>query len=686
VRGRLLRADETGPDADPLVAVISERLWLALLGRSEDVAGRVVQVNGQPVTILGVAADGFVGPVRRDPQDMWVPRASLVQLNRVLPERLFRAESLSYFITRVRPDVRVDAAEAQLAGVMDRMAAESPARSDELTFIRPRLFEGLHADPATRDQTYRALGLLTGVVALVLLIACTNVANLHLFRGLSRKADVAMRRTLGATGARVVRQELVESLMLAALGVAFGMGLAWAISFSFRGERLMYWEEEFSGFAFDVRTFAFAAAAVLMTTVLSGLLPALITGRTGRLPEAGPQRSGRMASLSHVLSALQVALCIPLLVGALMLTRTVGNLYKVDLGVSPEGVAVVDLDVGALRLDVGAAHTLHRRLLDTLRALPSVESAGLDVYGPLSGLFLAGVAILPTTPETEIRTALTFVTPGWVEVMRAPVVNGRAFAEDDWEPGTPPQILLTEPLARRIFGRTDVTGRSLNVSSASLGRRLVNAEIIGVVGPLRIEGPIGEVGEEAILMPYRDVRLASIAVLVRAQPLDAEVMQRIQSAVEAAVPGIPVPPVAPLTDRIDRQLTEERLIAQLMRIFAALALLLAAVGLYGVITFAVSARRQEFGIRLALGSTGARIARLVIRQAAAILAAGLAFGLAGAWFVSHLLENRLFGVETTDVGLYVSGTLMLAVVTMAACWPPLRSATRVDPAVTLRGN
>jgi putative ABC transport system permease protein len=682
VRGRLLRAEETGIDADPLLAVISERLWSTYFDRADDVAGRILVANGHPVIVVGVAGGGFAGVQRGDEVDLWLPMASLVPLLGFTPEtmRSQRWSGHDNLVVRLRPGVSAQVAEAELAQVLARVAASNPDMGEALAAHRPTLFPGLHTTPMMRERTLTSLGILSGAVLLVLLIACANLSNLLLFRGVQRRGDVAVRRALGASGARVARQLLVESAVLATLGVMTGLAAAWAIAFAFRGERLMRMPA-FEGFTLDWRVLVFAGLAVLITAVLAGALPALLAGRfdlAGAMRAAGRQETGRQSAIRATITTLQIAVSLSLLIGGLLLTRTVVNLHRVDLGLRTDNVH--QLTIHHRRSYAGpAAEVLHRRLLDAVQKVAGVEAAALDVYGPFSAS-MSGIVRLPSAPSDERNFAsMTNVTPGWFELFGVEPVSGRAFRAEDWDAAAPPRIIITESVARRFFGDAQATGRTLVTGFAEPSER----EIVGIVPDTRLLGPRADAAE-VIYFPFMELPLSYVTILFRTAATSAATVAAVQHAVEGVAPDLPVPDPALLTARIDAQVAEQRLFARLLSLFSGLAILLAAVGLYGVLAVSVASRTREFGIRRALGARGERIIALVFRHGALITGLGLALGLAGAWALSRVLESRLFGIEPVDVPTYAVAAAFFAAVAALACWVPSRAATRVDPMVALR--
>jgi predicted permease len=680
--GRLLAAAETGLGADPLVAVISEPLRSSLFG-TDDIVGRTMRVNGHAVTVVGVAGGGFAGPERGDAIDVWLPLGALVPLSGFPPDRLRGRESTIHedMVVRVREGISVAAAEAQLGGILSRLAAAHAQSSPELAELRPTLFPGLVTPPNSRERTYQSLRVLAGVVGLVLLIACANVANLLLVRNVKRRGAVATCRALGASPGRIARQQLVESIVLAALGTAVGLGIAWLIALPFRGEELAGMPA-FEGFTVDGRVILFAAAASIATAALFGTLPAALAGRFELVPalrESEGQDTGRLASIRFVLSSGQIAMSLALLVGGLLLLRTVRNLYAVDTGLDIGGVATLALDkpdgAGEAELDA-----FYRRLLATVARLAAVEAAALDLYGPHGPRFVSGAGLPGTPPADRLRVTMLSVTPGWFELFGVAAVSGRTFRESDWRPGSPGEAVITASLARRLFGRTDVAGSSI---VAGFGGPAA-VRIVGVVEDIRIADPLDEPADVVFLTYDTPPPVSYLTMLIRTSRFDGRVANDIREAVERMLPDQPVADPVPLTDRVDAMHSERRTFGRLLGLLSALAVLLAAVGLYGVTAFAVAGRRREFGIRLALGAERGRIARLVVRYATQIIGAGIVLGLLGGYALSTVLESRLFGVEPLDVASYAGAALLFAVVAAAACWIPTLAAMRVDPVTTLK--
>jgi putative ABC transport system permease protein len=680
--GRLLSAAETELGSDPLVAVISESLRASLFAPSEAVVGRTMMLNGQPVRILGVAGGGFRGAERGDDYEVWLPYGALVPLvgfdAATLRER--RSTMHNELVVRLREGITPFAAESEVVRFLERLALRYPEDAEYLAGMLPVVYPGLHSPPMWRANTYATRRLLGGTVVVVLLIACANVANLLLVRNVKRRGALAMRRALGASSARIARLALLESMLLAAVGTLAGFVVAWLMSLLFRGERLVRMPA-FESFTVDGRVLAFAAAATLLTAVLFGALPAWLAGRFdlgAALKAAGARDTGRTASIRTALSAAQIALSLALLIGSLLLTRTVRNLYAVDTGLDIDRVLALPLslprDLDATRMDA-----LGRDLLTTVGVVPGVAGVALDLYGPHGPSMLGRIGLPGGETADLTRAQMVPVTPGWFDMFGVRAVSGRTFRAQDWRSGTPSGVVLTASLARRLFGREDVAGRRV---AAGFGE-LAQVEVVGVIGDIRMAHTPGE-PRDAFFMTFDNAPPFPMATLLMRTTTDAVPAAEIRTAVERVLPSEPVPDPVPLTDRVDDIHSERRIFSNLLELLSTLAVLLAAVGLYGVLAFNVAGRRREFGVRLALGARATSVAGLVARYAVLMVGAGIGLGLFMAYAFSRLLENRLFQVEATDPATYAAAAALLALVGACACLTPALSAMRVDPARTLR--
>jgi hypothetical protein len=370
-------------------------------------------------------------------------------------------------------------------------------------------------------------------------------------------------------------------------------------------------------------------------------------------------------------------------VGALLLARTVHALYAADTGLAIDGVSALWVD-GPRIENEAERDALHRSVLAAVQAIPDVEGAGLDVHGP-HGSRLMGSIGLPETPDAELaRAQMIPVTPGWFGLLGMQPVNGRTFRDTDWRVGAQAGVVLTASLARRLFGHEQVAGRHVRAGF----RDPVELEVAGVVADFSTAWAPDE-PEDAFFVTWADASTLGYAadrftLLTRTRAFDASVAERVRRAVETILPDVPIPDPEPLSARVGDIHEERRLFSRLLGLLSAVAVVLAAVGLYGVAAFGVAGRRREFGVRMALGAEAARLARIVLADAAVLVTAGTALGLGGAWVLSEALRSRLFGVAPLDPASWLGAALLLAAVAAVACWIPAWRAMRVDPAVTLR--
>jgi putative ABC transport system permease protein len=684
--GRLLKAAETTFDSDPLRAVISQGIARSLFGSATDAVGKSIYLNKQSFTVVGVTGDDFRGSERNNSVDVWLPLAADAPLFGDPIDRIRGRGAAPHglFIVRPRSGVSVEAVDDQLREVLGRLARAEPAYDDEarLANVQPRLSPGLGIPPDMRPRIASAFRLLSGVVALVLLISCANAANLLLFRNVARRGPVATRIALGASPGRITREHLVQSLLLGVLGAGAGVGVGWLLSALFRGQSLGS-VPAFHGLTLDVRVAAFAVAASIATALLFGTVPAAIAGRldvASVLRQSGVRHSGRMAVVRSALSIAQLALTLTLGVGALLLVRTVHNLNTADTGLDFHGVVSL---WQAHRVDMDRAETdaLTRRALAAVEAVPGVSAAAAgppDLDTPYGGK--ARVGPLGTAPNQRVDARIVPVTPRWFGIFHVAAVRGRLFSEDDWKEGRPYNGVLTASLARKLFGTEDAVDRTL---TGIRGRP--ELRVIGVVPSLSGNQSPG-VPNDVVFVTYAfpPVNYAGFSLVVRAGRFDERMSNGIRSALSAVLPDQPVDQPVPLSAADAHR--EQETLSHLLVLLSSLAGLLAAVGLYGLIAFVVAGRRREFAVRIAVGATAWRIVRLVLRSASGIVVGGTVLGLGGAYVMSRTLQSRLFGVGPLDPASYLAAATLLGLVAGAACAIPAWRAVHLDPVATLRNE
>ncbi len=683
--GRFFRPEETDVDADPLVAVISKDLADKLFGSAGAAPGRTMLVDGRSVQVLGVAGGGFRGTWRWVDADIWLPTSSLAVFNGFPLEGLRDRQIASSVVARLKAGADAEAAEAQLNGILRRIAEERPETSKYWTGQRISLFPGLGLPSDALRPMSSMLRLFGGLVALVLLIACANVATLLLARNVARRGGIATRRALGASPMRVARYHLTESLFLALLGSTAGLGVAWLLGVPFRSIRLPGLPT-FGAFAVDVRVLGFGAVAAVVTALLFGAVPAVLAGRFDlgeTLRGGGETGTARLEGARRFLSAGQVAVSTTLLVGAMLLARSVHGLMSIDTGFAVDEIATVDLGTPDNLGKTVDLPVVYRELLGEVERAHGVEGAALDMAGPFS-LSGSQIALADTPLRNGLTAAIRPVSAGWWSLLNVRIMRGDPFAEGEWQTGAPVPVVLTAALARHLFGTTDVLGRAVHMN---LGPDVPGqGEIVAVTADMRVPSEPAQ-AIEAFFVPIESFPyLKSVTLLLRTSRLDADVVQGVRRAVEQAVPNVagvtPVPLLGALTARI----SEQRALRLLLGLLSAMAVGLATVGLYGVVSFAVARRTREIGIRIALGAERARIARLVLTDAATIVGTGTLVGLAGGLTLSALLQRWLFGIRPVDPVSYAAAAALFALVALLACWAPTRAATRADPLEVLRAG
>jgi putative ABC transport system permease protein len=672
-RGRALLAEDGDAGREP-VAVLSHGFWVRRFGADPAAVERVVEVNGRKLQVVGVMPAGFSFPERTE---VW----SALRLDVSKEPRDNRSYSV---VGRLREGVALEAAQAELDAVSARLAAAYAVTNAgwgvSLELLKEELVGGMKATLYT---------LLAGV-GLLLLIACANVASLLLARASGRRREVALRLALGAGRWRVARQMLTESVLLGVAGGALGAALSVWLT-----DMLVALAPadtpRLSEVSADWRVLLFAAGAGVLTGVAFGLAPALQASRydlNESLREGGRGVAGGRSRARSALVVGEVALSLLLLAGAGLLVKSFARLRAVDPGFDPEGVMTMRVTLPGARYKEPAQRAeFYAALMERLRALPGVESAGATISLPLGGSNLSvGRSFIregrPATPEEATNAAYAPVTPDYFRAMRIPLRAGRVFDERD-NAESAQVVVINEAFARKAFAGQDPLGRRIHIWRDEKFQR----EIVGVVGdtkPQSLDAP-----DPALQMyvPHRqDAGWGGLSLVVRAgggAPPES-LVGGVREEVRALDRELPVYDVKTLGQVVADSTAYRRVTMFLMAGFAAAALLLAGVGLYGVVSYAVAQRTHEIGVRVALGAQARDILRLVARQGMRLTLAGLALGLACALALTRLISGLLFGVSAADPAVYALVSLLLAVVALLACLVPARRATKVDPMVALR--
>lgn len=680
--GRLLTRADDQQDAPP-AAVISYGYWERRFARNPAAVGQSVLVNGVPVTIAGVSPPGFEGADVGAIADITLPVAAL---SRVVPEAAALLRPGNFWLrilARPRKGISMAQVRARLAVAWPPLSERvisanwTTARKKEMAESTFDVVAGGTGYTQLRELFRKPLTILMIVVGLVLLMSCANVANLLLARATARQREISVRLAIGAGRGRIVRQLLTESTLLSLLGAALGICLAWGVSRLLIGILSTGPVKVVFDLTPNWHVLGFTSAVAIATAILFGLAPAVLAtagGPSPALKDDTRMTRGRSRLLRGLVSA-QIAISLMLLVAAGLFMRTMQNLLSVDPGFRREGVLLVDVDGEKRGYRDTRLAVFYQELLDRVRRAPGVVSASISSTTPLSG-FTWSEAAVPKgqkLPENDNAIFLA-VGPRFFATMETPLISGREF--DTHDQGNANVAIVSQAFAARYFPGKNPLGQYL---SATVTRPPSDLEIVGVAKDVITIGSLRSNPKPAVYVSVFQRLPASFTLEVRAaRPLSLAV-----SAIRRELqPGSTE--VRTLTEQVERTLVQERLMASLAGGFGVLGLVLACVGLYGLLAYSVARRTKEIGVRMALGAHGNGVLWMVCRSALGLVGLGLAFGLPAAWLSSRWVRSMLFGLKATDPGTLTAAALLLGAAGLMAAYFPARRAARVDPATALR--
>ena len=672
--------------ADP-VMVLSYSYWKTHFGADPDITGKIVTLNGRPVTIVGVAPEGFDGISSIVRCQAYLPLGMAIIEGYPSDFMTNRQLRTDFLYARLRPGVSLKQVQAALDVVGQRLAQQYPETDKDRSLrIWPELRARPNPDP--NNTMLIISGLFLGLAILVLLLACVNVANILLVRATVRVREMAIRSALGAARIRLIRQLVTESVVLALAGGAAGILLG-LFGSSFLSSINLHFDIPLRlDFSFDWRIFAFAMAIALCTGVIVGLVPAIRASRQNLgalLHEAGRGVVQGHHRLRDVLVIAQVGGSLMLLIIATLFMRSLGKAQQSDLGFEPSGVINFSMDPTEIGFGTQQGLAYYKSLLDRVRALPGVETATaansvpMGYFGNFDTLEVAGYTPPPNQPAPVI--AYNAVLPGYLQTLKIPLLRGRTIDENDLET-TPFIAVVNEAMVKRFWPNQDPIGRQFKLR----GEPQHSIQVVGVTKNSRFQGFTG------VINPYFYVPMAqhylgnSLATLqVRSSVVPATMVPQVERIIDSLAPTMPVFDEQPMTQALEtlNGLLLFQIGAGLAAALGLLGLTLAIVGVYGVISYSASQRTHEIGIRMAIGAQPMEILRMVFRQGLLIVGVGLVVGLAAAFASARVLKNFLV-VSATDPATYLSVAAMLSLVALFACYVPARRATKIDPMVALR--
>jgi predicted permease len=699
--GRTFITDDDRVDKDP-VAVISYRYWQSKFSSSESALNQTIEINGIPVRIIGVTPPGFVGlllpalnpgnlAAKDNAQDIAVPMACYSRFNRD------QAPSSLNIVARLKPGVTIEQARAEVGVLYSRVMPDAldpgmPVAERREILSQPIVLRYAAKGDPFRWESYKLrVGILMGVVAIVLLIACANITCLLLARAAARQKEIAIRLAIGAGRTRLIRQLLIESLLLAILGGSLGLWFA-ALTQEALGRLLQLGE----GPALDWRVLGFAAGVSVCTAVLIGSIPALRATKVD-LMQCLKHRVGATSSLSSpnkfelgkALVIFQVAVSVVLMIGAGLLLRSLQNLNRVELGFDPHNVLLFWIYPGSNQNKSADSTRLYEDFLRRFNQVPGVTQATMSRHNLMQGAENFSRVLVKAelgVQQTHTQAAINTVAPGFFATMLIPVLSGRDFSPDD-KAHAPKVAIINQQFAKDHFGSESPLGRRIVLDSNNRGNE--DLEIVGVVGNTRHYGLQQESArfEEEIFIPFIQAsadRVGQMCFALRTTSNPMNVLDAVR--IETQIVDKTLPVVSPTTqiDVIRDSVREERSVAILTSIFGAIAVLLACLGLYGVTSYSVACRTNEIGIRLALGAQAHDLFRFVIAQALRLTLVGVGIGLLGAFATTRIVKSLLHGVSTTDPLTFAAIAVLLVIVALVACYLPARRATMVDPLIAIR--
>ena len=677
--GRTFSEDEGRSEGKPVV-VLGESIWRTRFNSDRNIVGQTVTLDGKPHTVIGVLPAGVQFPFV-DPADIWTPR--YFEHTLFSTQRLRMGVGYLSYVARLGAGATMPRGNAELAVLNQQYREQNPTAPDAAGSIE---MKGVPLRDLVVGDVRGKLWMLTGAVALLLMIGCANVASLLLSRALARKREMAVCAALGASRGAVVRQLLAESMLLALVAGALGAALGWSAD-----RALSTWgAAELPGgipVGMDLRVLLFTVLVSLLTGILTGIFPAVQLARTdlnSTLRDEGRGISGGRAQgrLKNLLVIGQVALSLLLLIGAGLLLRSFERLLRVDPGFEADHVLTMNVSLPTAKYTKPDQQiAFFDEVLQRVSALPGVRDAAISAALPLTPKRLT-----PVLPDGQPNVPLAqrpfidieAISPSWFRTMRVPLLEGRGFTAAD-DAHAPKVVVVNQAFARRFWPGENPVGKHVLV-----GRGPDPSEVVGVAADIRNKG-LAEETQAQLYLPFPQLPWGDMNLLVRTAVPPMSIAQAVRTQIAAVDPDQPVTAVQTVDDLMDGARTQPRFIMLLLAGFSVTALGLAAIGLYAVLAWSVAQRRQEIGIRLALGAERSAVLWAVVRQGLVLVVAGIAIGLAAGLFATQLMASALYKTSARDLTTFALAPLVFLGIALLASYLPARRATKVDPLEAMRG-
>jgi predicted permease len=674
--------EDRTPNSHP-VAVIGYGLWRRRFGSDARVTGQRITLNEHAFTIIGVAPADFASPFAGDAIDVWTPVMMKDYVARPHFSLTDRSSRWLMVMGRLKPGASIQQARANAAAIARQLEESYPQTNEQLGV---EVYSVSQSPYSLKRSLQSSLAILMAAVAVVLLIACANVAGLLLARAASRRKEIAVRVALGGSRSRMIRQMLTESLVLASSGAGIGLTLAFWTARFLPAFLPRYASAEHFRATPDAAVVAFTSALTVITTLLFGLAPALQASRadlvTGLKEGTAPIARGQHGiSLRQGLVVTQIALSMIALISAGLFVRSLREAYKANPGFDPDHVLLVAFDPFLSGYDEIRGREFYRQLVERVRALPGVQSATLARRLPLtlSNVGFVGVTIDGYAPAAEEDMRLNYETvgPRYFQTMRIPLIYGRDFEERDRE-NAHRVVIINETMARRYWPNDDALGKRIKLTDDWL-------EIVGVSKDVKNRS-LSEPPRPLLYLPLLQDYRSNMILVARTSVNPEQAFHGVQTVVSSLDTGMPVFDVKTFEQHIGLSLFLQRMAATLLSIFGLLALSLAALGLYGVMAYSVSRRTRELGIRISVGAKQQDVLKLILGQTLILAAIGIAGGLVAAVVVTRFAANLLYGIRPADPATFALISAMLLAVALVAGYFPARRAARIDPMIALRAE